>query len=477
MATRLTPLILIWLLAGCQAVREAGRKNSPPIGNVSSLDRGFPTPRPLSRLPTPGVQLAAFIEPVDPLPLVETDALPIPLHEAESEFTLQQLEQLAMASNPSLAEARARVVALRGKWVQVGLLPNTVVGYSGQQLGSGGKAEQQGLLVAQEFVRGGKPHLDRAVVSREIQKAEQWWSVQQHRVLTDVRLAFYEVLVAQRRNETADQVVQIAQQAVDTAESLLQAKEVSQVDVMRARIELQTAQLILKNVRNLHTAVWSRLCAVIGVQDMQPQPLSGDVERAIDEIDPDVVLARLINDSPEMTAALSEVERARWAVRRAYAESVPNIDVEAIVQSDNGTGGSNANLQVSLPIPWRNRNQGGIRQAQAEVVSAERAVDRLKLSFQQRLASVYLRYANARNQVTDYSKEEGILANSKATLELVRKGYQAGESSYLDLITVQRTFSQTNLDYLEALGEFWAAVVEIEGLLLKDSLDSGLSRS
>lgn len=253
-------------------------------------------------------------------------------------------------------------------------------------------------------------------------------------------------------------------------------EEVSKVDVMRARIELQRARLVLKNARNLFTAAWSRMSAVIGGEDMQPRPLTGDVERSIGPMNAEEALARMLAESPEMAAALSEVTRARWAVNRAYAEPVPNVDVQAIVQTDNGTDSSNANLQVSLPIPWLNRNQGGIRQAQAEVIAAERAVDRLELRFKQRLAGVYQRYASARNQVEDYSSDYGILANSKAALELVRKGYEAGELSYLDLNSAQRTFSQTNLAYIEALGESWAAYVEIDGLLLKGSLDAGVQQ-
>jgi cobalt-zinc-cadmium efflux system outer membrane protein len=405
--------------------------------------------------------------------ILPAEDIPLPQPSLDDVLTLMQLEQMAMANNPSLAEAGARVEALRGKWVQVGLPPNTVLGYSGQQLGSGGQAEQQGLFVGQEFVRGGKLRLNRAVAAREIQKAEQLWAAQQMRVATDVRLAYYEVLVAQRRNLTTSQLVGIAQQAIETAEALHKAKEVSQVDVIRARIELQSAQLSLKNAKNLYTAAWSRLVSVLGVHDMKPRPLAGDIERTGGEIDADEALARLIGESPEMAAALSEVERARWAVDRANAEPVPNIDVQAIVQSDNGTNSSNANLQVSIPIPWLNRNQGGILQAQAKVIAAERAIDRLALSFKHRLAGVYQRYANARNQVEEYSKAGGILANSKSSLDFIRIGYQAGEINYLDLITAQRTYSQTHLAYIESLGELWAAVVEIDGLLLKGSLQHG----
>ncbi len=458
-------------VVACGVLRQETRAQT-----LLACEGQVPTPlalQPLRRLPPIGpveVQPIAFFQAVEPRALADT-ALPLlPILPAESGLTLEQLEPLALTNNPSLAEARAWVTSARGKWIQSGLAPNTVLGYSGQQLGSHGEAEQHGLFVAQEFVRGGKLRLNQAIASQEIRKAQQRWTAQRQRVLTDVRLAYYDGLVAQLRTDTAAELVQTAQETVDTAHALLVAQEVSQVDVMRARIELQTAQLVLKNAANLHTAVWSRLLAVVGVEDLPQQPLLGNVECIQEAVKPDKVLARMLRESPEMAAALSDVKRARWAVARACAEPIANVDLSAILQNDNSTGSNNASLQVTVPIPWLDRNQGAIRQARAELVAAKRAVDKLKLSFQQRLANVYQRYANAHNQVKDYSQEAGILFNSKMTLDFTRKGYEAGELSYIDLLTAQRTFSQTNLDYIEALGELWAALVEIEGLLLKDSL-------
>lgn len=463
--SRLALVLLTCSLAGC----HTGRLSPLTLPRQSSETSLEFLAHDQRNEPSSFVQPATFLEEVEE-PLPEPVAV-APLDESEMPHTLEQLEQMALTANPSIAEARARVEAVRGKWIQVGLPPNTFVGYSGQQLGSGGTAEQQGILIGQEFVRGYKLQLNRAVAAWEVQQAEQLLAVQYQRVLTDVRLAFYDVLVAQRRSDLAVELVTIAQQAIQTAEALLLAMEVSQVDVMRARIELQSAQLAQKKAENLHMAAWSRLTAVLGHESMPRRDLTGNLERTLEAINPDEVISRLLNESPEMMAALTDVERARRAVNRAHAEPIPNIDVQAVVQSDNGTGSSNANLQVSMPIPWLNRNQGGIRQAHAEVVAAERAVDRLEFSFKRRLATVYQRYANARNQIEDYSKEGGILANSKTTLDFVRRAYQAGELNYLDLITAQRTFSQTNLEYIESLGELWAAIVEIDGMLLKGSLE------
>ena len=92
------------------------------------------------------------------------------------------------------------------------------------------------------------------------------------------------------------------------------------------------------------------------------------------------------------------------------------------------------------------------------------------MDLQARLASTFQRYESARNQVEQYSREGGIIANSQRTLELLRAGYQAGEFGVLDLLSAQRTYFQTNLAYLESLRELSTSVMEIRGLLLRGSL-------
>ncbi len=92
----------------------------------------------------------------------------------------------------------------------------------------------------------------------------------------------------------------------------------------------------------------------------------------------------------------------------------------------------------------------------------------MQLDLQHRLALVYRRYADARHEAEKYSRD--ILPNTKETLELATKAYKAGEFSYLEFLIVQRTDFQTNLGYIRSLREMWTAAIEIEGLLLMESL-------
>jgi cobalt-zinc-cadmium efflux system outer membrane protein len=123
-----------------------------------------------------------------------------------------------------------------------------------------------------------------------------------------------------------------------------------------------------------------------------------------------------------------------------------------------------------MPIPIWNRNQGGITQAGHEALAAARALEKLELDLQQRLAAVFQRYQTARAQVDRYS--QAIVPNSRENLDLVRKAFAAGEYDFLQMLIAQRTFAQTELAYVEALQDMHVAALEIEGLLLSNSLQS-----
>ncbi len=162
--------------------------------------------------------------------------------------------------------------------------------------------------------------------------------------------------------------------------------------------------------------------------------------------------------------------RAQAALSRECAGRIPNVDLQAGVQHDNATRDTFASVQVGVPIPIYNRNQGNIRRAQAELTAAQHEVRRVQLALQQRLAAVFEQYATAHQQVEKYDRD--IMPNAEESLKLVSSGYRQGEFSYLMLLTAQRTYFQTNLAYLDALRDLRAAAVAIEGNLLGDSLQS-----
>jgi cobalt-zinc-cadmium efflux system outer membrane protein len=384
---------------------------------------------------------------------------------------LAELEEMAIAANPAVVRASALVEAARGNLLQVGLYPNPTVGYEGQQIGSGGLAEQHGVVFSQEIVRGGKLRLNRAVAQQEMMRTEQDLAVVKRRVLTDVRIAFYQVLLAQRQIDATENLVLISWQGAKAVDALVKAKEATRADVLQAQLEVENAQLVARNARNRHDAAWRSLSAIVGQPELPPQALDGDAHASPQQIEFRDALTQLRSQSPELATAMSEISRARAVLDRAQVEPIPNVIVQGLVNAvDNGVSGKpDAGITVTVPLPVFNRNQGAILKARHEVVAAERAVQQIELGLQSRLAPVFERYANARYHVQRY--REAILPAAQESLDLTRKLYEGGEATFLSLLTSQRTFSQTNLNYLESLRELRIAEAEIDGFLLRDSLD------
>jgi cobalt-zinc-cadmium efflux system outer membrane protein len=104
----------------------------------------------------------------------------------------------------------------------------------------------------------------------------------------------------------------------------------------------------------------------------------------------------------------------------------------------------------------------------ADLRNAQAEVGRVELSLRARLATAFETYSNARNQVEKYTRD--ILPDARSSLDLVTKGFEQQQLSFLTLLTAQRTFAQANLAYLQALQQLGTSRVAIDGLLLSGSL-------
>ena len=403
---------------------------------------------------------------------VATERVPTPeptgdLPEAPG-MTLGELQETALQCNPTLRQAAMRVQAAQGTYIQVGLRPNPIAGYMGEEIGEGGKAGQQGAFFGQEIVTANKLQLNRAVATRMLWKAQYAWGAQRQRVLNDVHAGYINVLATQRTVELIEQVVHISKESLRTAEHLLAAQEVGRADVLQARIEADTTELQLHEAQNRHQAAWRGLAAVLGTPQMAPTRLAGNLEENLPDLNWDDALGRLLSDSPEVAEARAGVQQARCVLARERVEKYPNIDAQASVRYMSFDEFTVAGVEIGIPLAIFNRNQGNVYKAQAELVAAQNEVHRVGLELQNRLATVFQHYANARLEVQKYSTD--ILPNAKASLELMRTGYREGEFGYYVLLNAQRTYSRGNLAYVRSLQKLWTSSVAIEGMLLSGAL-------
>jgi outer membrane protein TolC len=112
-------------------------------------------------------------------------------------YQLSDLEEMAAKNNPTLSQAQRAVEAAQARKLQVGLYPNPVVGYQGDEIrgGSYGGGEE-GFFVEQPVILGGKLGLNRKIAAAEQVERQVEVDAQRQRIENDVRMAYYRVLAA-----------------------------------------------------------------------------------------------------------------------------------------------------------------------------------------------------------------------------------------------------------------------------------------
>ena len=379
-------------------------------------------------------------------------------------LSLDSAEAIALDSHPGIYEAAARVRAARGNCVQVGLPPNPEFGYMGSEMGNDGAAGQQGLYAGQTFIRGNKLGLNRQVAVQQVREQQQLLEAEKLRVLTAVRIAFYDAYLAQREVELSEALVGVSTKASDSVQQLFEAQEARRIDVLQANIELNRIEVKLAQARARRDSAWRRLAVAMGQPNLTAQSVEADPTKLTWPHDWESSRQILLGSNPDVAALVVDIQRARAAVARACAEPVPDVTAQLAMQYDNATQDAIGGVQVGMPIPIWNRNQGGIAQARSELTAASRKLEAVELDLTSQLAEMMREYQSAKAQADAY--QDSILRRAQENMNLTQQSYNAGEASYLELLTVQRTYFESSLDYLATLGQVNRSVQTLTGFLV-----------
>lgn len=404
------------------------------------------------------------------------------------EMTLAELERIASQNNPTLAQADAAIRAAQGRRKQAGLFPNPVVGYQGEEFAFRAFSEKSEhfFFVEQTIPLGGKLSKSQRIFEKEVSQAGAEAAAQKQRVLNTVRMLYYEALGAQQRVDLRSELARIAREAVKITSELQNVGQADRPDYLESEIEAQQVELEHVNSENDLDQIWRLLASVVGMPEMKPMRLAGDLEAAIPALDQETLMATLLQESPEIKSARAEVERAQAVLARAKAERVPDLFLRGgigysneILETRTGPAGrktgTEANVQIGFNLPIFNRNQGGIAAAEAGVTIAEREMQRLELSLRARLAQVFRDYNNALSAIQRY--QQTILPRAERAYNLYLSSFRQMAASYPQVLISQRTTFQVRENYLNALVNLRQSAIRLEGFLLTGGLDAPRIRS
>lgn len=390
---------------------------------------------------------------------------------------LEDLERFALEHNPTVAQAEAIVASVQGRRRQASFYPNPLIGYATEDLNTRDPGRARHFFWAQQtIVTAGKRELVLDAVRHERVHAETEKGMQRQRVLNAVRVLYYEALGATRLVEIRRDVARLSREAVEISEQLYNIGQADRPDVLEVSIEAERADLELARAENDLGRVWHELAAMVGQPDLPLQPLAGDLEADLPVVDETAVRARILNESPELKIARTRVEHAKASLARARADRIPNFFVRAgagynAERSSLGRDvGPEFRLEVGVPLPIFDRNQGNITTAESQLRLAEAELRRIELTLRTRLAGSLRSYRDALGVAERY--RAGVLLRAQQSYQLYLDRFQQMAAAYPQVLIAKRTLGQVRAEFVRSLVDLRQQAVVLDGLLLTGGLDA-----
>ena len=376
----------------------------------------------------------------------------------------------ALAENRDLAAARFAIRQAEGRLKQAGLWPNPEFELGGKNDTAFANEGEYDLATGfkQRFPITGR--LTKAKAVARVDVAQAMAEVRNlERLLAGEVLGFSrELLVTREKLKANEEIQSVIQKVIEVSEKRLKVAEVSPADVNLAKLELQKLTLTQAALNNQQEIAATALNRLLGREPKTPLQISGaasaelntntvaEISRQAIARRPDRQLAALGIDRAGAEIKLARAEKWEdWTVGFDYSRSVGKFGAPIGTKTDNFIG-----VGVSIPLPFWNRNQGRISEAQATQQRAEAELSALDLRITTEAQTAENQMRRLLDILRQYREESIKLAEEN--IALLQKGYADGLVTITAVIQAQQQLTDLRLSYLESLAGFIRAKTEWE---------------
>lgn len=391
----------------------------------------------------------------------------------QSVVGLGELISQADRVNPEIRAARARVGVAAGRAWQAGLYPNPSIGLSASEIGFDRGTSNTVVSVSQPIVLGSR--LQAGVAAGQAEQAARLADVERVRraVAGRVGEAHAQVLELSAQLGLVDELVTVAERTLSIAQTRFEAGAVSEVDVIRPRVEVQQLRADRHRLARELEGAERQLGLLLDEPPIRAGRLSGEVVMDPPVLDEDSVRRAVEEGHPAMWAADRAIEAAEAALERVRAERRPDLIISAGVgYSEEGDQGI-AQLGVGAEMPLWDRRQGDVMAARFELMQRRQEKMAVRNDLLARLAEELVGYQAARDQLVVLRDQ--IVPDAQRAFEQVEQAYRAGNATFIDLLDTQRTLMQSRRTLLELAGRASVARARIAGIAGLDVLAIQLS--
>lgn len=398
---------------------------------------------------------------------------------APSRLTPDAAVREAIENNLGLLAERYNLSIAEARIVQAGLRPNPVfsAGPDYQDL------LRQGFTIANSagppeidfrtdfIIEGGGKRERRLEVARSARSVAELQLADSIRLLSyDVESACVDVLLAQASLELARENLKSFEGIVEVNRARVGSGDLAKVELTRSQVAARQFQNSVKQAELRLRIAQNRLKLLLGRKDTaDPVEVAGPLRRDAEPVQMARVRERAIEFRPDLQALLKEQARSQSDIRLQIAQGKIDYTVSTLYHHQYGYSNGRAfGLQLTVPVPVFNRNQGEIERARQEQRQIEARIRALRASIGMEVENAYQQYTTARALLENI--EANMLGPAREVRQTMEYSYRRGEASLVEFLDAQRAFNETAQSYNEARAEY------ARSLYLIDSVSGGEAR-
>jgi len=375
-------------------------------------------------------------------------------------LTLAEAVGLASSANPTVRAKEFEVQAVGANEITAALRPNPATFFLAEQFGSGSAHQTQYTLnVGQTIELGGKRQrrVDSAkaatkVTGFELVDLKRQVIFQVKKSFTDILVAREALALAEQNLVTLDNLEKL--QRIRAEKGDLSGLELLRIQVQRFAFERDAADAL----QALKTGKIA-LRALLGVDKVNEQY---DVTGSLDVPEASYTQSKLyrlaLDARPDVRAAEAARDKVKADINLAKANAwfdiTPQLEYQRI-GPDNTIG-----FGFAMPIKLFDRNQGEIARTRADALRVDAVRDAVTVQALSEVDTALAAVQTERGKVQ--ALRDTYLPKATQARDTVEFAYRRGGVSLLDYLDAQRTYRETALEYVRALGNYRAAVYLLE---------------
>ena len=379
-------------------------------------------------------------------------------------ISLSSVSKRIQTQNPDLAAARLRIEEATGRMSQSGRLKNPELEAAAEQ-NSAFRGWRLQVGLSQRFPLTARLRLEREVSLSDVKSSEAEILEIERQLVCQARIAVVKILSGRQHRELLKQQIEESEKFAEFLSAIASKGEGSLIDAGQANLDAARVRIEIRQLDVEEVALIAEIKPLLGMNKGEALNVSGILTEPTNFKSAERWASRPDLQAAKINALAAETSLSLEKARR-YEDVEGGIFIGAERLEDEPIGYTNdtmIGLQLKIPLPLWNKNEGAIQEAQAKKLRKEMEVIATT-------RNVHLEAEATLAEMQEWAKIVGEISKTLLPLAdeqvvLAENAFRAGQGEIRSFLTPREQRIKLATTRLEALRQYHIARVRHESAI------------